>query len=125
MITREHLYEIIFEADTKKGKIFDIGLIILIAFSIMLVMFDSMESISSIYHRQMRIAEWVITIIFTIEYALRIYIVKKPQQYIFSLYGIIDLLAILPTYVGLILVGGQSLMVIRAIRLLKIGRAHV
>lgn len=122
MTTREKLYEIIFEADTREGKIFDIGLILLIAFSIMLVMLDSVESINNLYHRQMRQAEWIVTIIFTIEYALRIYIVKKPQQYIFSLYGIIDLLAILPSYIGLIVVGGQSLMVIRAIRLLRVFR---
>ena len=122
MTSREKLYEIIFEADTKNGKIFDIGLIILIALSIMLVMLDSMESVSSLYHRQLRIAEWTITILFTIEYALRIYIVQKPEQYVFSMYGIIDLLAILPTYLGLIVVGGQSLMVIRAIRLLRVFR---
>lgn len=122
MTIREKLYEIIFEADTKKGKIFDIVLIILIAVSILLVMLDSMESVSSLYHKQMVIAEWIVTIIFTIEYALRIYIVKKPQEYIFSMYGIIDLLAILPTYAGLVVVGGQSLMVIRAIRLLRVFR---
>lgn len=122
MTTRERLYEIIFEADTKRGKIFDIVLIILITLSILLVMLDSVESVSSLYHREMRFAEWIVTILFTIEYALRIYIVKKPQQYIFSLYGIIDLLAILPSYIGLIIAGGQSLMVIRAIRLLRVFR---
>jgi len=122
MTLKEKLYEIIFEADTREGKLFDVALILLIFISIILVMLDSMPSISLLYHKHLRIAEWIVTILFTIEYILRIYIVKKPKLYIFSFYGIIDFLAILPTYLSLFVAGGQSLIVIRAIRLLRVFR---
>jgi voltage-gated potassium channel len=122
MTLKEKLYEIIFEADTRAGKRFDLVLIIFILVSIFLVMLDSMPSVSEKYHLHLRISEWVVTILFTLEYFLRIYIVKKPRNYIFSFYGIIDLLSILPTYISLIISGGQSLIVIRAIRLLRVFR---
>jgi voltage-gated potassium channel len=122
MTLKEKLYEIIFEADTRAGKRFDVALIILILISILLVMLDSMPAISKTYHFHLRISEWVVTILFTIEYFMRIAIVKKPRNYIFSFYGVIDLLSILPTYLGLIFSGGQSLIVIRAIRLLRVFR---
>ncbi len=122
MQLRDKLYEIIFEADTREGKLFDMVLIILILFSILLVMLDSVPSVSSKYHEYLIAAEWMVTVLFTVEYFLRIYIVNKPKAYIFSFYGIIDFLSILPTYLGLFIVGGQSLIVIRAIRLLRIFR---
>ncbi len=122
MKLRDRLYEIIFEADTREGKLFDMVLIILIIFSIILVMLDSIPSVSGRYHKYLILAEWMVTILFTAEYIIRIYIVNKPKAYIFSFYGIIDLLSILPTYVGLFILGGQSLIVIRAIRLLRIFR---
>jgi voltage-gated potassium channel len=122
MLTREKLYEIIFEADTREGKLFDVVLIGFIALSIVLVMLDSVPSISEEYHRLMRYAEWVVTILFTIEYIIRITVVDKPKIYITSFYGIVDLLAILPTYIGLFFAGGQGLIVIRAIRLLRVFR---
>lgn len=122
MYSKERLYEIIFEADTREGKMFDVVLIILILLSIALVMLDSVHFISEKFHEWLRVAEWIITILFTAEYALRIYIVRKPTLYITSFYGIIDLLAILPTYIGLVIAGGQSLVVIRAVRLLRVFR---
>jgi voltage-gated potassium channel len=122
MTLKEELYDIIFEADTPKGKRFDILLIILILVSIFIVMLDSIPSIRDKHHLYLQIAEWLITIAFTIEYALRIWILPKPAKYIFSLYGIIDLLAILPTYISVVFTGGQSLMVIRALRLLRVFR---
>lgn len=122
MTLKEKLYEIIFEADTRAGKIFDVALIILILISIIIVMLDSMPAISETYHIHLYISEWVVTILFTLEYFARIYIVKKPRNYIFSFYGIIDLLTILPTYISLVISGGQSLIVIRAIRLLRVFR---
>jgi voltage-gated potassium channel len=85
-------------------------------------MLESVPSISDEYGKILKIAEWIITIIFSLEYFLRIFIVKKPAKYIFSFYGIIDLLSFLPTYIGLFIVGGQSLMVIRALRLLRVFR---
>lgn len=119
---KERLYEIIFEADTREGRIFDISLIILILISIILVMFDSIASVHQKFSLPLRIAEWIITFIFSIEYILRIYVVKKPERYIFSFYGIIDLLAILPGFIIFIFSGGQSLLVIRAVRLLRVFR---
>ncbi|MGQ8338154.1 ion transporter [Sunxiuqinia sp. A32] len=119
---RENLYEIIFEADTPSGKIFDVALLIVILISILLVMLESVPTINSEYRWILRVMEWVITGIFTVEYTLRVAIVKKPFKYIFSFYGIIDLLAVLPTYLSLVIVGSHSLVVIRAIRLLRVFR---
>ena len=119
---KERFYEIIFEADTKGGKVFDIILLVIILISVVLVMLESVESIGKEYGKFLKISEWIITIIFTIEYIFRILIVKKPWKYTTSFYGIIDLLAVIPTYLSLILVGGQSLVVIRILRLLRVFR---
>jgi voltage-gated potassium channel len=119
---KDSLYEIIFEADTPWGKVFDVVLLIIIFISILLVMLESVPSVNARYHDLLRVMEWVITIIFSLEYLLRTMVVKKPFRYIFSFYGVIDLLAVLPTYLSLVFVGSQSLVVIRAIRLLRIFR---
>ncbi|MPQ45532.1 ion transporter [Marinifilum sp. N1E240] len=120
--TKIKLYEIIFEADTKTGKVFDVSLLIVILLSILFVMLESVPSIENQYHDQLKIAEWIVTIIFSIEYMLRIWIVKNPKSYIFSFYGVIDLLSVLPSYLALIFAGTQGLMVIRALRLLRVFR---
>lgn len=119
---KERLHEIIFEADTPAGKWFDIVLLILIVISVLIVMFESVESLNSKYHNLFFVTEWVLTIAFTIEYFLRIWIVKKPSKYIFSFFGIIDFLAIIPTYLSLFFVGTHYLLVIRALRLLRVFR---
>lgn len=119
---RDKLYEIIFEADTREGKAFDVALLITILISILLVMLESVQSINQRYHDVLRILEWVITLIFSVEYLLRTAIVKRPLRYIFSFYGIIDFLALVPTYLSLVIAGSQSLIIIRAIRLLRIFR---
>ena len=116
------LHEIIYEADTQEGKLFDIILIITIIISIVLVMLESIESIDKKYHNFLNISEWVITILFTIEYILRIITIKKPKTYIFSFYGIIDFLATIPKYLSFFLVGSQSLIALRALRLLRVFR---
>lgn len=121
-INKKRLYEIIFEADTRAGKIFDLCIIFLILASIFMVLIDSIAPMHRRYAHPLRIAEWVITLIFTIEYILRIYVVKNPWKYIFSLYGIIDLLAILPGFAFFLFSGGQNLIVIRGIRILRIFR---
>ncbi len=121
-ITKNRLYEIIFEADTKEGKSFDIVLLIVIVLSIAFVMLESVESINNQYSKALKISEWAITVIFTIEYILRIAIVRKPWKYITSFFGVIDLLSVLPTYLSLIFIGSHSLVVIRVIRLLRIFR---
>lgn len=119
---RKVLYEIIFEADTPEGKAFDIGLLCIILISITSVMLESISSVSKSYSEWLHHLEWIITAIFTLEYLLRIWIVKKPWKYIFSFYGIVDLLAILPSYLAILITGSHSLMVIRALRLLRVFR---
>ena len=120
--TKTLLSEFIFEADTPKGKIFDIALLLVILISVALVMLESVPTIRKGHQQFLKISEWIITIIFTLEYTLRILIVKKPFQYIFSFYGIIDFLSVIPTYLSLIIVGSQSLVVIRVLRLLRVFR---
>ena len=119
---RYHLHEIIFEADTPAGKYFDIGLIICIVLSILAVMLDSIEIVRQEYSQFLRIAEWILTIIFSLEYILRILSVRRALGYAFSFYGIVDRLAIIPTYVSLFFPGIQCLLVIRSLRLLRIFR---
>lgn len=119
---KENIYEIIFEADTRAGKVFDIALLIIILMSVVLVMLESVPGIRQSHGKLLTILEWGITLIFTVEYFVRIAVVGKPRKYIFSFYGIIDLLAILPTYLSLILLGSQSLVVIRVLRLLRVFR---
>ena len=104
------LHKIIYEADTPAGKWFDIALIIAILFSIVLVMLESVESFDSKYHSFLNTSEWVITILFTLEYFARILVIKKSSKYIFSFYGVIDFLATIPKYVSLIFVGTQALI---------------
>lgn len=119
---KEIIHEIIFEADTPLGRLFDILLFVFILGSVLVVMLESMETLSDSLHNLFYILEWIFTIFFTIEYILRLYSTYKPIKYATSVFGIIDLLAILPTYLSLIIVGTQSLMVIRALRLLRIFR---
>ena len=119
---KEIVHEIIFEADTPLGKLFDTLLFVFILGSVLVVLLESMPSISERLHRLFYILEWIFTIFFTIEYALRLYSTYKPMKYATSALGIIDLLAILPTYLSLFITGTQSLMVIRALRLLRVFR---
>ncbi len=119
---RSKIHEVIYEADTPAGKTFDISLLVLIIISVLAVILESVKEFDTKYHSLFTITEWVITVVFTLEYALRIYSVKRPSKYILSFYGIIDLLAILPTYISLVFVGSQYLLTIRAIRLLRIFR---
>lgn len=119
---KKDLWEIIFESHTPAGKIFDIVLLVIIFFSVILVALESVPEISQKYGPTLKILEWVITIIFSIEYILRIFISRFPRKYIFSFYGIIDLLSVIPTYLSLFFTGAQGLIVIRAIRLLRVFR---
>ena len=119
---KARLHEILFEAGTRAGKLFDVALLILIVTSIVLVMLESVDSIDERYGHLLRKLEWIITILFTIEYALRIISVRRPLSYIFSVYGLIDLVAILPTYLSAFVPGGRNLVVFRALRLLRVFR---
>jgi len=119
---QKKVHQVIFEADTLAGKAFDLGLLVAIIISIIVVMLESVPSLSAKYHNTFHVIEWIFTGFFTLEYIARIISIRKPAGYIFSFYGIIDLLSILPTYLGLFIIGSESLMVIRAVRLLRIFR---
>lgn len=119
---RSKLHEIIYEADTPAGKIFDIVLLVIILLSVALVMLESVTVLNLKYFWEFYVAEWVITIIFTVEYILRILVIKKPKKYIFSFYGIVDLLSTLPSYISFFFGGQNLLFAIRALRLLRVFR---
>jgi voltage-gated potassium channel len=122
MSWKNTLHEVIFEADTRAGKLFDIVLLILILGSVATVMLESVNPIRIEHGQTLNIIEWVLTILFSIEYITRIISIKKPFKYIFSFYGLIDLLSILPTYLGLFITGASSMAAIRSIRLLRVFR---
>lgn len=119
---RKKLHDIIFGADTKAGKLFDEILMVSIFLSVIVVMLESVEAIKISYENILYSLEWFFTIIFTIEYILRIWTTKKSHKYIFSFYGIIDLLSVIPTYLGLFLFNSHYLVVIRILRLLRVFR---
>jgi len=119
---RKKLHTIIYEADTRAGKLFDIILLCVIFLSIVAVMLESVASIKIVYGHQLAVIEWVITILFTLEYIGRVIAVREPLRYVFSFYGIVDLLATLPKYIGLMFPGTGFLIAIRAIRLLRVFR---
>jgi voltage-gated potassium channel len=116
------IHQIIFESDTPAGKWFDVVLLIMILSSVLVVVIETIPAIHTNYLRQFMMLEWIFTILFSIEYILRIYCVKKPTAYVFSFFGVIDLLALLPTYLSLFFVGSQYLLVIRSLRLLRVFR---
>src|SRR5688572_20873624 len=99
---RQRLYSVIFEHDTKAGRIFDVALIVAILLSVIVVMLDSVAGISARYRRELKAIEWMFTILFTVEYGLRLYSSRRPARYARSFFGIVDFLAILPTYLSLI-----------------------
>ena len=119
---KERLHEIIYEADTKEGKLFDVILLIAIIASVVLVMLESVDSFDKKYHTFLNVSEWRITILFSIEYVLRVISIKKPLRYIFSFYGIIDLLSTIPKYLSFVIVGSHNLAALRALRLLRVFR---
>ncbi len=119
---KNKLHELIFEADTTTGKIFDIILIASILLSVIVVMLDSIKAINQEYGELLYNLEWFFTIIFTIEYILRLYAVNKPIKYATSFFGVIDLLAIIPTYIGLFFPTTRYFTVIRILRVLRIFR---
>lgn len=116
------VHEVIYESETKAGKIFDICLLAFILMSIMVVMLDSVSELHARYGNTFYALEWFFTIVFTLEYILRLVCIRRPWKYVFSALGIIDLLAIIPSYLSVIFMGTQSLIVFRALRLLRIFR---
>lgn len=120
--SRERLYEVIFGYDTPAGRLFDIVLIVMIVVSVTAVLADSIAGIHQIYGVYLLWLEWVFTLLFTIEYGLRIYSSPEKRAYIFSFYGLIDLFSILPTYIAFLFPSAQFLVVIRAMRVLRVFR---
>lgn len=119
---RLKLHEIIFEADTPAGKAFDVTLIWAILLSILVVILESVPEIRAEFGSILFVGEWIFTILFTIELFLRLISVKHPIKYLFSFFGVVDLMAVIPTYLSLLIPGAQSLLVIRTFRLLRIFR---
>ncbi|MCX2739348.1 ion transporter [Pontibacter anaerobius] len=119
---RHKLYKIIFEAETPAGKAFDVLLLVLILSSVVVVSLESVVSLRRQFLPVFQVLEWTFTIIFTLEYFLRIYTTPKPLKYVFSFFGIVDLLAIIPTYLSLFILGSQYLLVVRVLRLLRVAR---
>lgn len=120
---RHRLHEIIFEADTPAGKTFDVVLILTILASVAVVIVSTLPGARVEPYRSMYLGlEWTFTALFTLEYLLRLVVVRRPVRYATSFFGIIDLLAILPAFIGLIIPGGERLLVVRTLRLLRIFR---
>lgn len=119
---KDRIWRVIFLSDTPGAKTFDVILMIAIGISVVIVMLESVDSINSEHRQFFFVVEWVFTILFTIEYATRIWVVRNKKRYIFSFYGIIDLISILPTYLTILLSGTHYLMIVRVLRLLRIFR---
>jgi voltage-gated potassium channel len=119
---QQRLYQIIYLANTPAGRWFDLLLIWAILLSVLAMMLDTVESLHKPYGSAFRTFEWIITGLFTVEYALRLYCVRHPLRYARSFFGIVDLLAILPFYLSLFIAGTEYLMVIRALRILRVFR---
>ena len=119
---RKRLYTIIFESDTWSGKFFDLVLIVCILLSIVVVMLDSVQTINEHWGGVLWVAEWAFTLLFSLEYLVRLYCSPDPKHYATGFFGVVDVLSVLPTYVSLLVPGTQYLMVIRVLRVLRIFR---
>ncbi|MEZ0472218.1 ion transporter [Luteimonas salinilitoris] len=119
---RRTWFDIIYRHDTPVSRNFDLLLVVAILASVLAVMLDSVASIHLRYARLLYGLEWMFTLLFTVEYALRLLVVRRPLRYALSIWGVIDLLSILPTYLSLLIPGSQSLLVVRVLRILRLFR---
>lgn len=119
---RAKTYRVIFLHDTSSGRAFDVALILAILLSVAAVMVESVQSIEADFGTFLRAFEWVVTLLFTVEYVLRIWSVDRPSRYVWSFFGLVDLFSVLPTYASLFLPGGQVLAVIRILRVIRVFR---
>jgi voltage-gated potassium channel len=119
---KQSVHQVIFEADTPAGRLFDIALIVFILLSVAVVLLDSIESVHIVHGDLLYRIEWVFTVVFTIEYLLRLWCIQSSVLYARSFYGIVDLLGILPTYLSLVITGAQYMLVIRVLRVLRVFR---
>lgn len=121
-VTRQWWYDLLFDDRCRRGRLFDLGLLIVILLSVLTVMAESVEAFRIAHQGFLRIAEWIFTILFSAEYALRLYSVERRRRYAFSLFGIIDLMAVVPTYLGLLVLDTPSLLILRVLRMARIFR---
>ncbi len=119
---RKRVFDVIFGTDTPAGRVFDAALIVAIVASVAVTMLDSVASLHARFGGAFRVTEWAFTVLFGIEYLLRLVIVRRPLRYAFSFYGLVDLIAVLPSIVSLILTGSEHLIGIRALRILRVFR---
>ena len=119
---REKIWRIIFLSDSGTARTFDITLLFLIAGSVLVVMLESVESVAAQYATLLHGLEWAFTILFTVEYAVRIWVVRRNKKYIFSFFGIVDLLSILPTFIDFLLAGSGHFIIVRILRMLRMFR---
>ncbi len=119
---RARLHEVIFESDTPAGKTFDVALLGSIVLSVLAVMLESIADVKARFGQELQVAEWVFTILFTVEYVLRLLAVRKPWLYASSFYGLIDLVSVAPAYLSLAMPGAQALLVVRVLRLVRVFR---
>ena len=119
---RQRLHDVIFEAETPSGRFFDVSLLVAILASVLVAMLDSVSSIAEKHHDLLYSLEWGFTVLFTVEYLLRLICVRRPLGYVFSFYGLVDLLSIVPTYLGLLDLGWRHGTVVRSLRLLRVFR---
>ena len=120
--SREEVYRIIFQAETRSGKLFDVVLILAILSSVTVVMLDSVPEIAERHHGKLRFAEWFFTGVFTIEYVARLWCVASKKKYALSFFGLIDLFSVIPTYLSVLIPGGEVLAVVRILRVLRVFR---
>lgn len=121
-VWRRRIYNIIYRDDTVAGRLFDRVLIVAILLSVLVVMLDTVSEVNARFGNAFLVLEWVVTVLFTIEYAARLYCLRHPARYARSFFGVVDLLALLPTWLSLVFAGAQYLMVVRMLRLLRIFR---
>jgi voltage-gated potassium channel len=119
---KQKIHEVIYGTHTPAGKLFDILLLVVIVYSVIIVMLESIPSFDEKHHKFLNYSEWVVTILFSIEYILRIISINRPKKYIFSFFGVVDLLSTIPKYLSLFLVGSQYLTAFRILRLLRVFR---
>ncbi len=119
---REKVWRVIFKSDTPGGRAFDIALLIVISASVLVVMLESVEPMRVAHVGLLHALEWIFTVLFTLEYAVRVAVVRRKRRYVLSFFGLVDLLSLLPTYLAIFIAGSQYLMVIRILRLLRMFR---
>jgi len=121
-VGREQLAKVIFGTATPAGRAFDVVLLVVIVASVLAVMLESVEAIATRFGTALRVLDWVFTVLFLAEYSIRIWVARHRMRYIVSFFGIVDLLSILPSFIGIVVSGAHSLLVIRVLRLLRVFR---